>query len=218
MGYVRVMKPNTKTFIKALVDSGNLFGDIISEKLAKILKLKVKPCEKKAGTAMAGQAVKVIGISEPFQLLIENLSEPVTITPYIVAGLSHDLNLGEAFLRREQAQLTFEGMTVTLNIKNQGIELVPKNTPLIRNSNDLRFIQVMEDDKLKRDNLFSENNELSKIFEIQDENYSAYSFERTEIPANSIGQIKVKSKMLGNIGLFKDKHNSKFLNRNKILK
>ena len=68
------MKPNTKTFIKALVDSGNLFGDIISEKLAKILKLKVKPCEKKAGTAMAGQAVKVIGISETFQLLIENLT------------------------------------------------------------------------------------------------------------------------------------------------
>ena len=50
----------------------------------------------------------------------------------------------------------------------------------------------MENDELKRYNLFSKNNKLNEIFEIQDENYSAYSFERTEIPANSIGQIKVK--------------------------
>ena len=79
---------------------------------------------------------------------------------HTLAGLSHNLILGKAFLKRKQAQLTFKGTTVTLNTKNQGIELVPKNTPLIRNSNDLRFIQVMENDKLKRGNLFRENNEL----------------------------------------------------------
>ena len=48
------MKTNTKIFIKALVDSGNLFGDIILEKLAKIFKIKIKSCEKKVGKAMAG--------------------------------------------------------------------------------------------------------------------------------------------------------------------
>ena len=59
LGYTRTLIG--KTFIKTLVDSGNLFGTICSEKLAKQLNLSVTPCSLKAGTAVAGQQVEVIG-------------------------------------------------------------------------------------------------------------------------------------------------------------
>jgi len=41
------MKSGSRVFIKALIDSGNLFGDIMSERLANLLKIKYKPCANK---------------------------------------------------------------------------------------------------------------------------------------------------------------------------
>ena len=61
-----------KTFIKTLIDSGNLFGTICSEKLAKQLNLSVSPCSLKAGTAVAGQPVEVLGKVKPFFIVTRN--------------------------------------------------------------------------------------------------------------------------------------------------
>ena len=87
-----------KTFIKTLVDSGNLFGTICSKKLAKQLKLSIAPCELKAGTAVSGQLVEVLGKAKPFYIILENIKKPILIAPIVVRNLLHDLNLGEAFL------------------------------------------------------------------------------------------------------------------------
>ena len=157
LGYIRALKKNTKTFIKALVDSGNLFGDIMSEKLAKILKLTIKPCNSKAGTAVSNQKVHVLGKADPFELFLEGLQDPIVISPFIIRNLSHDLNLGEAFLRKYKADLKFEGSKVTLNINGQKLDLVNRNTPLIRNSNDDRFIKIMAQDKIKRTKSINES-------------------------------------------------------------
>ena len=97
LGYTRMLIG--KTFIKTLVDSENLFGTICSEKLAKQLNLQITPCSLKAGTAVAGQQVEVIGKVKPFLVVIENIKEKVLISPIFIRNLSHDLNLGEAFLR-----------------------------------------------------------------------------------------------------------------------
>ena len=90
LGYIRALKKNTKTFIKALVDSGNLFGDIMSEKLAKILKLQIKPCNKKAGTAVSNQKVHVLGKVDPFELILEGLQDPIVISPFIILILTSE--------------------------------------------------------------------------------------------------------------------------------
>ena len=70
LGYTRTLID--KTFIKTLIDSGNLFGTICSEKLTKELNLSITPCTLKAGTAVLGQTVQVIGKSKPFFIILEN--------------------------------------------------------------------------------------------------------------------------------------------------
>ena len=60
------------------------------------------PCTLKAGTAVSGQPLHVIGKTNPFFIILENIEKPI-----VVRNLSHELNLGEAFLRGEKAELKF---------------------------------------------------------------------------------------------------------------
>ena len=129
LGYIRALKEGARVFIKALIDSGNLFGDIMSERLATLLNIKYKPCTSKAGTAVSNVKVHVLGIADPFELVLEGLEEPITIRPYVIRSLSHDLNLGEHFLRRYKANLKFENSKVNLEIKNHNLELVSEVNP-----------------------------------------------------------------------------------------
>ena len=105
------MKNGTRVFIKALIDSGNLFGDILSERLANLLKIKYKPCANKAGTAVANQKVHVLGLADPFDLILEGLEDPIKVQPYVICSLSHDLNLGDpvALLTLERKDLSYMG-------------------------------------------------------------------------------------------------------------
>ena len=66
-----------------------MFGTICSEKLANQLKLSVSPCSLKAGTAVAGQPVEVLGKAKPFYIIIEDIEQPVLIEPIVVKNLSH---------------------------------------------------------------------------------------------------------------------------------
>ena len=79
LGYTRTIIG--KCVIKTLVDSGNLFGTICSEKLAKQLNLSITPCSLKAGTAVAGQQVEVVGKVKPFFICLENIRQPLLISP-----------------------------------------------------------------------------------------------------------------------------------------
>lgn len=209
------MIPGSTSFIKALVDSGNLFGDIISGRLAKALKIPFKPCAKKAGTAVSGQNVHVLGQADPFSLILEGLKDPVLIKPIVIDNLSHDINLGEHFLRCNSAKLDFEGKKVTLEIKGEKVELVNKNVSLIRNSTDKRFESVMRKDKEKRNEL--QNQHKVKYVEITDSGFSVQTKKKVKIPANSVYHVKVKTKLNSNTGYFKNKETSAFLNNNNLL-
>ena len=136
LGYIRAMKSRSRVFIKALIDSGNLFVDRMSERLAKLLNIKYKPCTNKAGTAVGNQKVHVLGLADPFDLALEGLEDPIKIQPYVICSLSHDLNLGEHFLQRFKAGLKFEGNKAKLNLNNHSLELVSRSKSLIRNSKD----------------------------------------------------------------------------------
>ena len=209
------MIPESTCFIKALVDSGNLFGDIISGKLATALKIPYKPCTKKAGTAVSGQNVHVLGQADPFFLILEGLKKPVLINPFVIENLSHDINLGENFLRQNNAKLNFAGTKVTLEIDSEKIELVNKNIPLIRNSTDKRFIKIMNNDKRKRDKL-QEKDKVTYV-EIEESGFSVQTRKKVKIPANSVCQVRVKTKLNSDTGYFKNKETSAFLNNNNLL-
>ena len=67
----------------------------------------ISSCTLQPGTAVSGQTVQVIGKSAPFCIILESTDKPITIATIVVKNLSHDLNLGEAFLRGEKAELKF---------------------------------------------------------------------------------------------------------------
>ena len=172
------MKSGSRVFIKALIDSGNLFGDIMSERLANLLKIKYKPCTNKAGTAVANQKVHVLGLADPYDLVLD----PITIQPYVIRSLSHDLNLVEHFLRRYKAGLKFEGNKVTLNLNNHSLELVSRSKPLIRNSKDQRFISVMEKDQECRNIIESIPEPNPNCIEVDDTVFSVETVHKTVLP------------------------------------
>ena len=211
LGYTRTLIG--KTFIKTLIDSGNLFGTICSEKLAKQLNLSVSPCSLKAGTAVAGQPVEVLGKVKPFFIIIEDIEQPVLIEPIVVRNLSHDLNLGEAFLRGHNASLTFNKGKVNLGIGNSNVNLLDKNVPLIRNSDDVRFSAVMRADKAARQQKIDNIEHLN----ISESAFSTKTVDKGTIGKNSLGFVKVKSNISSGIGYFASKENSNFLNSNNLV-
>ena len=64
--------------------------------------------------------MQVIGKFEPFFIILDNIDKTIVIAPIVVKNLSHDLNLGEAFLRGQKAELKFNNGTVSFKI---GVDL-----------------------------------------------------------------------------------------------
>ena len=85
------------------------------------MKLSITPCTLKAGTAVSVQPVHVVGKANPFFIILENIEKPMLIAPIVVRNLSHELNLGEAFLRGEKVELKFNNVTVSLKIGNSTV-------------------------------------------------------------------------------------------------
>ena len=116
---------NPRYFIQALVDSGNLFGDIMCEKLAKMLKLQYYSCFLKARTAVSGQQVQILGKTNPMDLILEGLPTPESpIAPFVI----------RIVFETNKAEIKFEGTKVTLKLINKLIELVNRSLPVVGNS------------------------------------------------------------------------------------
>ena len=167
----------------------------MSERLAKLLNIKYKPCTNKAGTAVGNQKVHVLGLADPFDLALEGLEDPIKIQPYVICSLSHDLNLGEHFLQRFKAGLKFEGNKVTLNLNNQSLELVSRSKRLIRNSKGQRFISVMEKDKECRNNITSTPECNPNCIEVDDTAFSVETVHKTVLRKNTLTFVEVYTKM-----------------------
>ena len=124
-GYVRCKLPGRSLVFSALVDSGNLSKyDLISESLAKRLKIPVHPSPLELGTAGKGQKLSVIGQCEPFNVYIEKCGDMFVISPHVVRGLSANMNLGPRFLTKNNSDLKFrENQRPKLIIRNGEREL-----------------------------------------------------------------------------------------------
>ena len=143
VGYIRGKVFSRNLILKILIDSGNLYGDLISEELARLLKLQIVGHEKIVGTAAQDGKVTVLGRTKPFRLYLEGIKESVLIQPHVVRALAHPINLGQAFLRRNLADMSFKPEGVTLKLKNDYSPLEPSTSFLNRSSIDTRITDVL---------------------------------------------------------------------------
>ena len=97
VGHVHAKLYNRNILIKALIDGGNLFGSLISEELAQIMKIQVRGRAKSVGTAAKNFTVTILG--KAIKLFLEGVDRAVSFQPYVVQNLAHPINLGERFLR-----------------------------------------------------------------------------------------------------------------------
>ena len=144
VGYIRSKIFNRSILVKTLIDSGNLFADLISEKLAKLLHLPVKGQAKDVGTASATGSVKILGRTKPFYVYLEGISSPVKVHPYVVRDLAHPLNLGQAFLRAHRADMTFRSDGIQLRINGKSAALTSASAPLTQSTIDVRIKALLD--------------------------------------------------------------------------
>lgn len=145
LAYVRGKVKSKMVLVKILIDSGNLCNDLISEKLAKCLNLKIdSSIQKNVGTACSNSKVHMVGKTKPIIIYLEGLKYPVIIEPWVIKDLAHPINLGEKFLRRYNANLQFTSDGIRLKIKNHSVDLKSPSFNLTENSVDSRIKPVVE--------------------------------------------------------------------------
>ena len=143
VGYVRTKIHSRNILVKALVDSGNLCADLISETLAKKLNLKIIPTHKEVGTAAVSGAIKIIGRIPQVKIFIESVRQAIVLRPYVVKDLSHHINLGQTCLRRNQSKLYFNQDGGFLQIRGDLTKLNSRNTSLTTATADSRIQGVL---------------------------------------------------------------------------
>ena len=146
-GYVRAKIGHKALLVKCLIDSGNLFGNLISENLAKTLRVRYKGVEKTVGTAANDGALTILGRAIiPIRLYLEDVRQSVTIKPYVVRSLSHPINLGQQFLSDNEADMTFreKGHSILLKIKGSATCLTTGKASLARPTIDHRIKMVLD--------------------------------------------------------------------------
>ena len=145
IGFARIRFAGRNVLCQALVDSGNLFGPCISLDLAKKLNVKINKKIKKIGTADRSSQVTVLGrVSSPIKIYIEGIALAVAIRPYVMEKLSHPMNLGQDFLRKNNADLIFREKYVILKLRQGTTKLYAKSRTIGAPSIDQRVKHVLD--------------------------------------------------------------------------
>ena len=153
LGYIRCKIYGRNILVKTLIDSGNLYADLISEELAKKLKIPYDKINKEVGTASQDGSIKIIGRAKNMKIFLEGIKTPIVVHPYIVPGLAQQVNLGQTFLRTYQADMIFRPTGTLLKIGSDSTKLVVKTAPLTRPSIDTRILPVINEWKTMGGNL-----------------------------------------------------------------
>ena len=91
----------------ALVDSGNLFGNLISTKLARRMQLDISGPTSRSQILNANCHVNILGSMVPFHMHLTGIPTPLLIQPRVAKNLAQDINLGLEFLCCHEASLDF---------------------------------------------------------------------------------------------------------------
>ena len=145
IGFARVRFASRNALCQVLIDSGNLFGPCISLDLAKKLNLPFNKRVTKIGTADKSAQATVIGrLKSPLKIFIEGVANAIQIRPYVMEKLSHPMNLGQSFLRENNADLIFRDSYVILKLRQGTTRLFAKNRSISSPSVDQRFRHVLD--------------------------------------------------------------------------
>ena len=105
----------------AIVDSGNTTttGTVLSEAFAVRAGIPWTryPVGREVGTAKKGENLRIVGSAQGLQMSIKGFKIPFRINPIIISGLSHNINLGAAFLREQKMVLNFSAQG---NLRQEG--------------------------------------------------------------------------------------------------
>ena len=122
-----------------------MFGNLISEQFAKLMKLKIIGAQRTTGTAAKGGSITILGkTASPIRVYLENVDKAVTFTPYVVRDLAHPVNLGQQFLRENEACLSFSAKGVQLKIGSSTTHLTTSRASLSRTTIDSRLKNVLD--------------------------------------------------------------------------
>ena len=111
---------------RIMIDSSNLVGEVVSEELARQANLAGEACQKEIETAAAAGKMQIIVRFYPVKLWIAGIGTPFDIQPWIVRGMKNAVNLGQLFLSRNNAHLTFTEGKVSLQIGGGEVYLEEK--------------------------------------------------------------------------------------------
>ena len=145
-GYVRAKIFKSSLLFRILIDSGNLLENvIISKSFAIQAQLCYIPVNMLAGTATDKKGCKIVGRCPELMIQIENIPGTIVLRNIlIIENLSHSLNLGEAWLRANNASLNFEELKCTLKIGESCTTLANKKIDLLWPYTDLRFKRILD--------------------------------------------------------------------------
>ena len=87
-----------------------------SGEFARQANLASEACQKEIETAAAVSKMQIIGRCYPVQLRIAGIGTSFNVQPWIARGMKNAVNLGQQFLSRNAAQLTFAEGKVSLRI------------------------------------------------------------------------------------------------------
>ena len=117
---------------------------MISLEFAAAIKIPITLQRQTIGTAAAGGTVEVIGRAKSFIMFLEGIPRPIVISPIVVKQLAHTVNLGQAFLRRNSAALSFGPEGGQLHLQGLKIPLQPPQAPILRPSADSKFQKTID--------------------------------------------------------------------------
>ena len=140
---MRVKIKHRNVFVKVLLDSGNLAGDLISAQLAEELGFRIKGASQDIKLATKSSQAKILGYVDPFLVYIEGIKTPCVVFARVLDGLAHPMNLGELFMKRNKVRMTYDLSGVQMVIHGETISLQRYDFSLYSPSKDKRFHQVL---------------------------------------------------------------------------
>ena len=130
--YCRVKLFKRDIIVRALLDSGNSFGSLISEDFRQKAGLKMASFDTpEVGSVNVGEDVQILGKTEPFSIFIENIRKRMTIQPYVARGVRHALNLSNEFLCVEEIDAKYRVGGTVFSHKGDAVTLISKRDPLL---------------------------------------------------------------------------------------
>lgn len=187
---------------KTLIDTGNLYENLISAEFANGLGLKIDDsCATAVGTAHKDGKMNILGKTEKFIFYLQGIKTGFSIQAYVAERLNQPMNLGRRFIGEVNAKMDFEKNKGELIIDRQRCPFIGKTEPLLlKNFIDKRFADVTN--KLKeipclRTQVFWNNNKMNDSWQ-----ETVYSLEAITLEANTVNFINVS---------LPDKHVDKYM-------